>query len=94
MYIANVTNDYDNITSSKHDNMAFTICTNRENNIEIVITSITIIPCGMSLICVKSLMVYTLVKPLSSKKQISDIKNVLINGNTYNYIDKHISIHI
>ena len=38
------------------------ICTNSENNIEIVIPIITIIPCGMFLICLISLMVYTLIK--------------------------------
>ena len=62
MYIANVT-DYDNITLCN--------CTNNENNdtnIEIRLPLITIIACGMSLICLISLMVYTLVKPLLGKK--------------------------
>ena len=59
MYITNVT-DYDNITSNK--------CTDTENNIEIIIPLITIVPCGMSLICLISLIVYTLVKPLVNKK--------------------------
>ena len=63
--------DYDNITSSNYshsDNMTLTNCTNSENNIEIVIPLITIIPCGMSLICFISLMVYTLIKPLFNNK--------------------------
>ena len=65
MYILNVTNDYDNITSSNYgdDN-----CANNENNIEIILPSFTIIPCGISLICLISLMVYTLIKPLLSEK--------------------------
>ena len=78
MYLTNVTNDYDNNTSSNYtdyDNITYsngvvtlTNCTNCENNIEIVISSITIIPCGISLICLISLMVYTLIKPLFNKK--------------------------
>ena len=63
MYIANVTDDYDNMTLSN--------CTNNDNNdtnIEIVIPLITIVPCGMSLICLISLMVYTLIKPLINEK--------------------------
>ena len=62
MYITNITDDY-NDTISINNN-----CTNSENNIEIVIPLITIVPCGMSLICLISLMVYTLVKPLFNKK--------------------------
>ena len=52
MYITNVTDDYDNITSSNitdYDNLTLCNCTNNDNNIEIVIPLITIIPCGMSL---------------------------------------------
>ena len=62
MYVTNITDDSDNITLCN--------CTNNENNnnIEIVIPLITIIPCGMSLICLISLMVYTLIKPLFNKK--------------------------
>ena len=65
MYITNVTDDY-------FDTLSVNInCTNNENsNIEIVIPLITIIPCGMSLICLISLMVYTLIKPLFNKKTI------------------------
>ena len=62
MYITNITDDYNN-TLSINDN-----CTNNGNNIEIIIPLITIIPCGMSLICLISLMVYTLIKPLCNKK--------------------------
>ena len=65
MYITNVTNNYDNITSFNDH------CTNNdknENNIEIIIPLFTIIPRGMSLICLISLTVYTIIKPLLSKK--------------------------
>ena len=62
MYITNITDDY-NVTFSVNKN-----CTNSENNIEILIPLFTIISCGMSLICLISLMVYTLIKPLFNKK--------------------------
>ena len=68
MDILNVT-DYNNIVDS--DNMTLCNCTNNDNNdtnINIVIPLITIIPCGMSLICLISLMVYTLFKLLFNKK--------------------------
>ena len=61
MYITNITDDY-------NDTLSINNCTNNDNNIEIVIPVITIIPCGMSLICLISPMVYTLIKPLFSKK--------------------------
>ena len=64
MFIANVTDDYsDTISKNK-------ICTNNDNsNIDIVIPLITRVPCGMSLICLISLMVYTLIKLLVKKKK-------------------------
>ena len=46
MYITNIT-DYDNMTDVHNKNN----CTNKDNNIEIIIPLITIIPSGMSLIC-------------------------------------------
>ena len=64
MCIRNVTDGY-NDTLSINNN-----CTNNDNNFEIVIPLITIVPCGMSLICLISLMVYTLVKPLLNKNKI------------------------
>ena len=61
MYVTNVTNDYDNIT--------FTNCTNNENNIDINIPTLLLtIPCGLSFLCLLSLMVYTLIKPLFNNK--------------------------
>ena len=70
MYITNIT-DFDNMTNDYNDTISLNNnCTNNDNNIEIVIPLITIIPCGMSLICLISLMVYTLIKPLFNKKPI------------------------
>ena len=62
MYITNITDDY-NDTLSKNKN-----CTNNDNFFEIIVPLFTIIPCAMSLICLISLMEYTLVKPLFNKK--------------------------
>ena len=62
MNITNITEDYNDAISINNN------CTNNENNIEIVIPLITIIPCGLSLICLISFMVYTLVKLLLNKK--------------------------
>ena len=78
MYIANVTNDFDNITSSiftdydnvtsSADNMTLPICTFHENDIDIFIpTLLFTIPCGLSFLCFLSLIVYTLIKPLFNK---------------------------
>ena len=73
MYITNVTNDYnDTLTTIITNDSLSSTCTNIENNIEIVITLITNIPCGMSLVCLISLMVYTLIKPLFNNKQLMD----------------------
>ena len=56
MYITNVTDDYDNITSN---------CTNKENDLDIIIpTLLFTIQCGLSFLCLMSLMVYTLIKHL------------------------------
>ena len=57
MYIANVTNDYDNISSSKYtdydnvtsgnDNITLSNCTFNENDIDEIIPSLlSTIPCG------------------------------------------------
>ena len=61
MYIVNVTDDYDNMTLRN--------CTNTENNIVIIIPALLFtIPCGLSFLCLMSLMVYTLIKRLFNKK--------------------------
>ena len=62
MYITNITDDY-NDTLSINNN-----CTNNDDNIEIVKPLYTIIPCGMFLVCLISLMVYTLIKTLFNEK--------------------------
>ena len=67
MNIINVTDldnitDYDNITSIYN-------CTDSENDIDIVISALLFtIPCGLSFLCLMSLIVYTLIKPLFNKK--------------------------
>ena len=61
MYIVNVTDDYDNISLCS--------CTDNENNIDIIIPALLFtIPCGLSFLCIMSLIVYTLIKPLFNKK--------------------------
>ena len=62
MYITNITDDY-------NDTLSLNNCTNNDNNIEIVKSLITIIPCGMSLICLISLTIYVLIKPLITNKR-------------------------
>ena len=62
MYITIVT-DYDNLTLCNCTNNG-----NNDNNIEIIIPLSTIFRCGLSLICLISFMIYTLIKPLFNKK--------------------------
>ena len=61
MHITNITDDY--------DNMILYNCTNNENdnNIEIIIPLITIVPCGLSLVCLISFMTYNLTKTFFKK---------------------------
>ena len=62
MNITNFTDDYDNIT--EYDNTTDT----NDCNIDIIIPALLFtIRCGLSFICLISLMVYTLVKPLFKK---------------------------
>ena len=65
MYVTNFTNDYE------YDNTTDTnIC-----NIDIIIpASLFKIPCGLSFLCLLSLMVNTLVKPLFNKKKYGNIQ--------------------
>ena len=61
MFIANVTDDYDNISLSN--------CTNNENDIDIIIPALLFsILCGLSFLCLITLMVYTLIKRLFNTK--------------------------
>ena len=62
MFIMNFTDDYNDTLSINNK------CTKNDNIIEIIIPLFTIIPCGMSLLCLISLLVYTLIKPLKTKK--------------------------
>ena len=57
MYITKINDDYNDTLSINN------ICKNNDNNFEIILPLNTIIPCGMSLICLISLMVYSLIKP-------------------------------
>ena len=64
MYVTNnTTNDYDIITD--YDN-----CTNNEDNFDVIIPTLLLtIPCGQSFLCLMSMMVYTLIKPLFNNKE-------------------------
>ena len=61
MYIANITNEYGNMTPTN--------CTDKEYNIDTTILSFLFtISCCLSILCLISLMVYTLIKPVFNKK--------------------------
>ena len=66
------TNGYDKITDLKTTNDFVNNtdnCTNNENNIVIFIPTLLLtIPCGLSFLCLISLMIYTLNKPLITNK--------------------------
>ena len=52
-----------------NDKMTLCNCTDNENNIDIIKPVLLFkIPCGLSFLCLISLMVYTLVKPFINKK--------------------------
>ena len=77
MNITNITDDYDNITSSNYTNIikdydnisSLSNCTDSEFKIYIIIPSLLLtIPCGLSFLCLISLMVYTLIKHLINNK--------------------------
>ena len=62
MFILNVTDDYKDTLSSSN-------CTLNENNIDIIIPTLLLtIPCVISFLCSKCLVVYTLIKPLFNNK--------------------------
>ena len=63
MNITNIT-DLDNITEYDNNTTDINDC-----NIDIIIPALLFtIPCGLSFICLISLMLYTLIKPLITKK--------------------------
>ena len=70
MDITNITDDYDNVTSTAYNNITDTHnCTDNENNIDIIIPALLFtLPCGLSFLCLLNLMVYTLIKPLFNNK--------------------------
>ena len=74
MNVTNVTNDYDNITDLNttydYDNISsLSNCTDSVFNIDIIIASLLLtIPCGISFLCLMSLMACTLLKPLFNRK--------------------------
>ena len=60
MYIANVTDDYNNLTPTN--------CLDNEFFIDIILPTLFFtIPCCLSFLCLLSLMVYTLIKSLINK---------------------------
>ena len=78
MYISKITDDYNHtLTTTITDDYKDTLssnCTNSEKNIDIRIpTLLSTIPCGLSLLCLMSLMVYTLIKPLFNNKQMEKL---------------------
>ena len=61
MYVLKITDD--------NDNMCLTNCTDNENKIGIIIPKLLLtIPSGLSFLCLMSLMIYTLTKPLFNNK--------------------------
>ena len=68
MNITNITDDYDNIT--EYDSTTDT----NDCNIDIIIPAVLFtIPCGLSFLCLISIMIYTLIKPLIKKNNICQI---------------------
>ena len=62
LLIQNTSNNYDNIT--EYNNITDN-CTDNVNKIHIIIPTLLLtIPYGLSFLCLTSLMVYTLIKPL------------------------------
>ena len=78
MKVTNITDEYDNITSNNYKNIkndydntsSLSYCTVSEFKIDIFILSLLLIlPCTLSILCLISLMVYTLIKPLFNIKR-------------------------
>ena len=60
--------DIINITDG-NDKMTLCNCTDNENDIDIIIPALLFItPCGISFVCIISLLVYTLIKPFMREK--------------------------
>ena len=69
MYVMNVT-ESDNMTDDYNDSLSISNdSTTNESNIDIIIPALIFtIPCGLSFVCLISLMVYTLIKHLFNNK--------------------------
>ena len=62
MYVTIITDDYDNISSISN-------CTHNKNRMNIIIPTLLLtVPCGLSFLCLLSLMAYTSIKPLITNK--------------------------
>ena len=63
-------NDFDYMTDGYIETISINNnCTNNENKFDKIIPAILFtIPCGLSFLCLMSLMVYTLIKPLFNSK--------------------------
>ena len=61
---------YDNLTDYYNDSLSIdNYCTINENNIDNIIPTVLLtVPCGLSFLCLMSLMMYILIKPLINKK--------------------------
>ena len=58
--------DYDNFTNDYH---IANNCTKNEKNVDLFITTLLLtLPCGLSILCLISFMVYTIIKPLFNNK--------------------------
>ena len=66
MHVINISDVYDNYTSSiytDYDNIFFAHCTNKQHDNDIIIPTLLLtIPCGLSYLCLMSLVVYILNK--------------------------------
>ena len=71
MYLTNITDNYIDTLS------IYNKCTNHDNNFELIIPLIKIIPCTLSFICLISLMVYTSIKPLKKMKKLTIIRTFI-----------------
>ena len=67
----NITNvpDYDNMVDAYNNNLSTNNCTTNDYIIDLIIPSLILtIPCGLSFLCLMSLMVYTIIEALLNIK--------------------------
>ena len=68
MYITNIT-DYDNMTDDYNNKLSINNCTTNDYKIDLITPSLVLTkPCGLSFLCLLSLMIYKLIKPLLNNK--------------------------